>query len=186
MVAIGRALMSNPKLLLCDEISLGLAPIGARYLRAAAAILGEAFCRAGRAGHRAGAESGAPGLLLAGRPCRALRAAKDLTREQIAQLISGLRRGLGQRHHSGRAGRRLYAMFAAGLSLIFGIMRLVNIAMASDRARGLYRARDHRDARHWAAASLLIVVPLMALMGYGLQRLVLNARSVTICCRRFW
>lgn len=27
MVAIGRALMSNPKLLICDEISLGLAPI---------------------------------------------------------------------------------------------------------------------------------------------------------------
>jgi branched-chain amino acid transport system ATP-binding protein len=27
MVAIGRALMSNPKVLLCDEISLGLAPV---------------------------------------------------------------------------------------------------------------------------------------------------------------
>ncbi len=27
MVAIGRALMSNPKLMLCDEISLGLAPV---------------------------------------------------------------------------------------------------------------------------------------------------------------
>jgi branched-chain amino acid transport system ATP-binding protein len=32
MVAIGRALMSNPKLLLCDEISLGLAPIVVREL----------------------------------------------------------------------------------------------------------------------------------------------------------
>jgi branched-chain amino acid transport system ATP-binding protein len=32
MVAIGRALMSNPKLLLCDEISLGLAPIVVREI----------------------------------------------------------------------------------------------------------------------------------------------------------
>jgi branched-chain amino acid transport system ATP-binding protein len=34
MVAIGRALMSNPKLLLCDEISLGLAPIVIREVYA--------------------------------------------------------------------------------------------------------------------------------------------------------
>jgi branched-chain amino acid transport system ATP-binding protein len=34
MVAIGRALMSNPKLLLCDEISLGLAPIVVREVYA--------------------------------------------------------------------------------------------------------------------------------------------------------
>ena len=35
MVAIGRALISNPRLLLCDEISLGLAPIVVRNLYAA-------------------------------------------------------------------------------------------------------------------------------------------------------
>jgi branched-chain amino acid transport system ATP-binding protein len=34
MVAIGRALMANPKLLLCDEISLGLAPIVIRDIYA--------------------------------------------------------------------------------------------------------------------------------------------------------
>ncbi|MDE3174808.1 MAG: ABC transporter ATP-binding protein [Pseudomonadota bacterium] len=41
MVAIGRALMSNPTLLLCDELSLGLAPIVVKeiygYLRAVVA-----------------------------------------------------------------------------------------------------------------------------------------------------
>ena len=35
MVAIGRALMSNPELLLCDDISLGLAPIVIRDIYAA-------------------------------------------------------------------------------------------------------------------------------------------------------
>jgi len=34
MVAIGRALMSNPRLLLCDEVSLGLAPIIVRDIYA--------------------------------------------------------------------------------------------------------------------------------------------------------
>src|SRR4029450_4500628 len=32
MVAIGRALMSNPSVLLCDELSLGLAPIVIREI----------------------------------------------------------------------------------------------------------------------------------------------------------
>jgi branched-chain amino acid transport system ATP-binding protein len=35
MVAIGRALMSNPEVLLCDEISLGLAPVVVRDIYAA-------------------------------------------------------------------------------------------------------------------------------------------------------
>ena len=42
MAAIGRALMSNPRLLLCDEISLGLAPLAVRELyRALPTILAQ-------------------------------------------------------------------------------------------------------------------------------------------------
>ena len=42
MVAIGRALMSNPKVLLCDELSLGLAPIVIKEIYGAMpAIVGE-------------------------------------------------------------------------------------------------------------------------------------------------
>ena len=52
MVAIGRALMSNPRILLCDEISLGLAPIVIRdiYARAADIKTRRHQRRAGRAG----------------------------------------------------------------------------------------------------------------------------------------
>ena len=39
MVAIGRALMSNPTLLLCDELSLGLAPIVIREIYAAMPVI---------------------------------------------------------------------------------------------------------------------------------------------------
>jgi branched-chain amino acid transport system ATP-binding protein len=42
MVAIGRALMSNPKVLLCDEISLGLAPVVIRDIYAALPQIKEA------------------------------------------------------------------------------------------------------------------------------------------------
>jgi branched-chain amino acid transport system ATP-binding protein len=39
MVAIGRALMSNPRLILCDEISLGLAPVVIRDIYAALPVI---------------------------------------------------------------------------------------------------------------------------------------------------
>ncbi len=42
MVAIGRALMSNPRVLLCDEISLGLAPVVIRDIYAALPRIKEA------------------------------------------------------------------------------------------------------------------------------------------------
>jgi branched-chain amino acid transport system permease protein len=69
----------------------------------------------------------------------------------------------------------LYAMFAAGLSLIFGVMRLVNIAHGDLIVLAAYVALVTTETLGIGPlASLVIVVPLMAALGYGLQRLVLN------------
>ena len=69
----------------------------------------------------------------------------------------------------------LYAMFAAGLSLIFGIMRLVNIAHGDLIVLAAYLALVAAETLGIGPlAALLIVVPLMGLIGYALQRLVLN------------
>ena len=82
----------------------------------------------------------------------------------------------------------LYAMFAAGLSLIFGVMRLVNIAHGDlivlaayvalvttetlgldPPARSCHRRAGDGGDRLWAAA-----------------RRCSTARSATISCRRCW
>ncbi len=69
----------------------------------------------------------------------------------------------------------LYAMFAAGLSLIFGVMRLVNIAHGDLIVLAAYLALvTTQTLGIGPLTALLIVVPLMALIGYGLQRFVLN------------
>jgi branched-chain amino acid transport system permease protein len=69
----------------------------------------------------------------------------------------------------------LYAMFAAGLSLIFGVMRLVNIAHGDLIVLAAYLALvTTQTLGIGPLASLVIVVPLMAAIGYLLQRLVLN------------
>jgi branched-chain amino acid transport system permease protein len=69
----------------------------------------------------------------------------------------------------------LYAMFAAGLSLIFGVMRLVNIAHGDLIVLAAYLALVATETLGIEPlTSLLIVVPLMAALGYALQRLVLN------------
>src|SRR5580658_3518887 len=66
-------------------------------------------------------------------------------------------------------------MFAAGLSLIFGIMRLVNIAHGDLIVLAAYLALVTCEAlRIGPLPALLIVVPLMALIGYALQRFLLN------------
>jgi branched-chain amino acid transport system ATP-binding protein len=92
MVALGRALMSNPRLMLCDELSLGLAPIVVRDIYAALpAILAEGtslviveqdIVQALRAaGHAYCLQEGR--VALAG-------AARALTREAIAAAYFGV------------------------------------------------------------------------------------------------
>jgi branched-chain amino acid transport system permease protein len=69
----------------------------------------------------------------------------------------------------------LYALFAAGLSLIFGVMRLVNIAHGDLIVAFAYMAYFVMAALHIGPfASLAIIVPAAALIGYALQRGLLN------------
>lgn len=69
----------------------------------------------------------------------------------------------------------LYAIFAAGLSLIFGVMRLVNIAHGDMIVLAAYVALLVTIALGLdPVSSILLVAPLMAALGYGLQRGVLN------------
>jgi branched-chain amino acid transport system permease protein len=69
----------------------------------------------------------------------------------------------------------LYALFAAGLSLIFGVMRLVNIAHGDLIVLAAYLALVAVDATGiHPLVSLVIVVPLMFAVGYALQRGLLN------------
>ena len=69
----------------------------------------------------------------------------------------------------------LYALFAAGLSLVFGVMRLVNIAHGDFIVLGAYVALMVVTATGLHPfLSLILVIPVMALLGYALQRLVLE------------
>jgi branched-chain amino acid transport system permease protein len=69
----------------------------------------------------------------------------------------------------------LYALFAAGLSLIFGVMRLVNIAhgdlivAVAFLAWGVVQVTGMHPL-----LSLVLVVPLAMCFGYALQRLILS------------
>ncbi len=69
----------------------------------------------------------------------------------------------------------LYALFAAGLSLIFGVMRLVNIAHGDLIVLAAYLGLTTSIVLGLhPVLALIVVVPLMAIVGYALQRGVLN------------
>jgi len=70
----------------------------------------------------------------------------------------------------------LYAIFAAGLSLVFGIMRLVNIAHGDLIVLAAYLGLVVMKATGITIIpALVIVVVLMSAFGYALQRGLLNA-----------
>jgi len=69
----------------------------------------------------------------------------------------------------------LYAMFAIGLALIFGIMRLVNIAHGDLIVLAAYVALIVTQTLGLnPLLALVIVIPIMAIVGYGLQRGLFN------------
>jgi len=69
----------------------------------------------------------------------------------------------------------LYALFAAGLSLIFGVMRLVNIAHGDLIVLAAYIAMEVIKLSGLPPLlALIFVVPVMAAFGYALQRGILN------------
>ncbi|WP_089102019.1 branched-chain amino acid ABC transporter permease [Streptomyces hyaluromycini] len=72
----------------------------------------------------------------------------------------------------------LYALFACGLSLLFGVMRIINLAhgdLAVLGAYGVWWVSTQADVSPFLA--LLAVLPVMLALGYALQRTVL-ARSL--------
>ena len=69
----------------------------------------------------------------------------------------------------------LYALFATGLSLIFGVMRLVNLAHGDFSILAAFVAVVIVETLGLnPLLALVVVVPLMAAVGYGLQRVVLD------------
>src|SRR5947209_5334802 len=69
----------------------------------------------------------------------------------------------------------LYAMFAAGLALIFGVMRLVNIAHGDLIVLAAYVALMTVDTIGLnPLLAIVVVAPIMAVIGYALQRALLN------------
>jgi branched-chain amino acid transport system permease protein len=69
----------------------------------------------------------------------------------------------------------LYALFACGLSLMFGVMKVVNLAHGDLAVIGGYLAIFVITVIHVPVLwSFVIVVPVMALVGYGLQRTIIQ------------
>lgn len=73
----------------------------------------------------------------------------------------------------------LYALFAAGLSLVFGVMRLVNLAHGALAVLAAYGALVLVNSGFSSPLlALIVVVPVMAGLGYAVQRVLLQRTLV--------
>ena len=179
MVAIGRALMSNPRLLLCDEISLGLAPIVVREIFQRLPMVvaeGTAVVVVEQDVVQALAASNYLYCLQEGRVLLQRRLAEPRPRGHQSRLFRSMSAmGFVNIIVQGVLLGGLYALFAAGLSLIFGVMRLVNIAHGDLIVVAAYFAFFTMQALGVGPfTSLIVVVPASAALGYVLQRGLLN------------
>jgi len=68
----------------------------------------------------------------------------------------------------------LYGLFALGLSLMFGVMRLTNTAHGDFIILGSFASLSLVSGGLSPLQSMLLILPLAWLLGYGLQRYVLN------------
>jgi branched-chain amino acid transport system permease protein len=70
----------------------------------------------------------------------------------------------------------LYGLFASGLSLVFGVMRLVNVAHGDFIVMCAFLALAFQHATGFGSPflTLILLVPVMFAFGYLLQRTVLN------------
>ena len=167
MVAIGRALMSNPRLLLCDEISLGLAPIVVRDIfQRLPMVVAEGTAVVV-------VEQDVMQALAASSYLYCLQEGRVLLKGALAQPQSRSDQGRLFRSVTAMAFVNvivqgvllggLYALFAAGLSLIFGVMRLVNIAHGDLIVVAAYFAYFTMQALGVGPfTSLIVVVPAIA------------------------
>ena len=192
-VAIGRALVANPRVLLLDELSLGLAPVVVQRIYA---MLPQILA------------TGLTVLLVEQDVSQALRVASHLQCLLEGQHHAG--RQPGRRHRASRsrrptsdwpcaAGRLareravmawvnaiiqgmltggLYALFACGLSLLFGVMKVVNLAHGDLAVVAGYLASASSPSPTCRCCGRCrVVVPVMAVLGYVLQRTLIQARA---------
>ena len=183
--SIGRALMTNPRVLLLDEVSLGLSPVAVNMVYESLQTV---------------IASGATIVLVEQDLARALRIAiarRVHARRPNRFRRQGVRLDTRTGHRSllraappGRRERRIvmwfdqilqgvflggyYALIACGLSFMFGVLRIINLAHGSIAVLAAYLV--------WSIADLIHISPFLALVDRAPDH---GARSAGSCSVRF-